>query len=173
MVVEKNKVVSVSYTLYIKSDDESAEEVAEKTDDNNPFVFLFGTGGVIDDFETNLAGKKAGDTFDFRVDAEHAYGNYDDTALVELPLDAFKMQDGKIDYEMLQEGNELPMTDSEGNRLIGIVAEVTDKIVVMDFNHPMAGEDLHFVGSIMEVREATEEELSHGHVHGPGGHHHH
>jgi FKBP-type peptidyl-prolyl cis-trans isomerase SlyD len=74
---------------------------------------------------------------------------------------------------MLEIGNELPMTDSDGNRLVGIVADVNDKIVVMDFNHPMAGEDLHFVGSILEVREATSEEISHGHVHGPGGHHHH
>jgi FKBP-type peptidyl-prolyl cis-trans isomerase SlyD len=173
MVVDKNKVVSVQYTLYIKSDDETTEEIAEKTEDSNPFVFLFGTGGVIDDFETNLAGKKAGDAFDFRIEAKNGYGDYDDTALVELPIDAFKMQDGKIDYEMLEIGNELPMTDSDGNRLVGIVADVNDKIVVMDFNHPMAGEDLHFVGSILEVREATDEEISHGHVHGPGGHHHH
>ena len=172
MTIDKHKVVSVSYTLFIADDEEKGEEIAEKTKDNEPFVFLFGTNSVIEDFETNLHGKSVGDTFDFRVESARGYGDYDDTALVELPLEAFKGEDGKIDYDMLEVGNELPMTDADGNRLIGIVAELNEKIVVMDFNHPMAGEDLHFLGKVLAVRDATEEELSHGHVHGEGGHHH-
>jgi len=172
MTIDKHKVVSVSYTLYIADDEEKGEEIAEKTKENEPFVFLFGMGGVIEDFETNLEGKTVGDTFDFRVDAARGYGDYDDEALVELPIEAFKTEDGMIDFDMLEIGNELPMTDSEGNRMIGVVAEVNEKIVLMDFNHPMAGEDLHFVGVVEAVREATADEIGHGHVHGEGGHHH-
>jgi FKBP-type peptidyl-prolyl cis-trans isomerase SlyD len=65
------------------------------------------------------------------------------------------------------------MRDNDGNPLIGRVLTISDKIVEMDFNHPLAGHDLHFIGEILNVRNATNEELSHGHVHGPGGHHHH
>ena len=82
------------------------------------------------------------------------------------------LEDGKPNDELLQVGNTIPMQDSDGNRLDGVVVEVTDTQVKMDFNHPLAGKNLHFTGQIVELRDATSEELAHGHVHGPHGHHH-
>ena len=80
--------------------------------------------------------------------------------------------DGKLDEEMLAIGNMIPMRDSEGHMLQGRVVSVSPAAVKMDFNHPMAGQNLHFTGSILDVRKATDEEISHGHVHGHGGHAH-
>ena len=79
--------------------------------------------------------------------------------------DVFEV-DGEFDSEMVKEGNAIPMMDGEGNRLNGVVVEVGADIVKMDFNHPLAGDDLFFSGTIVEIREATAEELEHGHIHG-------
>ncbi|HTA61661.1 MAG TPA: FKBP-type peptidyl-prolyl cis-trans isomerase [Bacteroidia bacterium] len=170
MKIEKNKVVSVNYHLTGKLEEEPAELI-EQTSTEAPFVFLYGAGGMLEDFEKNLAGKAAGDAFDFHIKAEKAYGEHNGDYVAEIPKEAFHVE-GKFDSERVKEGEELPMLDSEGHQMQGMVVEVGDKHVVMDFNHPLAGYDLHFVGSILDVREATEEELDHGHVHGPHGHHH-
>jgi len=89
-----------------------------------------------------------------------------------IPADVFLDESGKFDSEFFKVGAIVPMSDSEGNHLRGIVLDVEPEFVRMDFNHPLAGIDLHFSGEVLELREATEEELSHGHVHGPGGHQH-
>ncbi len=170
MIISQHKVVSVNYHLSSKVDD-GAEELVEQTSKEKPFVFLFGTGGLIPEFENHLAGKKAGEPFDFRIVAANAYGLYEDDYVAEIPKEAFHV-DGKFDEERVKEGEELPMLDAEGNQMIGLVVSVDDNNVTMDFNHPLAGHDLHFVGEILEVREATAEEIDHGHVHGPHGHHH-
>jgi FKBP-type peptidyl-prolyl cis-trans isomerase SlyD len=173
MIIENNRVVSVSYSLHIpEEEDGTGEEMVEQTTAENPYVFLFGSSGLIEQFESNLAGKKMGDAFDFFISASQAYGDYDEDKMVDIPIEAFKGEDGELDTEMVQIGNELPMVDTDGNRLLGIVEEVTDKVVRMDFNHPLAGNDLHFTGYVINIREATQEEISHGHVHGQGGHHH-
>ncbi len=171
MTITQNKVVSVNYHLTSKIDNE-AEELVEQTSKEQPFVFLYGAGGLIPDFEKNLSGKKVGDTFDFRVAAADGYGLHNAEYVAELPKSAF-LVDGKFDEERVKVGEEIPMLDGEGNQLYGFVTEIDGDIVVMDFNHPLAGHDLHFVGEVLDVREATAEELDHGHVHGPGGHHHH
>ena len=95
---------------------------------------------------------------------EDAYGPVIDNAIVHVPKNIFEI-DGKIDENILQVGNMVPMMDKEGRRLNGKILEIEDEVVKMDFNHPMAGEDLHFQGEVTEVRDATEEELNHGHVH--------
>jgi FKBP-type peptidyl-prolyl cis-trans isomerase SlyD len=100
--------------------------------------------------------------------SEEAYGLSSDEAVVDVPKEVF-MVDGKFDSEMVKEGNAIPMMDGDGNRLNGIVVNVTDNAVKMDFNHPLADEDLFFAGKVVDVREATEEELSHGHIHQSGG----
>lgn len=171
MQIQKNMVVSVNYHLTVK-DENGKEELVEKTDSSHPFVFLFGSGSLLEDFEKNLSGKTKGDNFDFVIAAGQGYGEWSEDNIVEIPMDAFKDQDGNIDKEMLKVGNTLPMMDNEGNHLQGTVEEISDSAVTMDFNHPLAGQDLHFKGEVLEVREATSEEISHGHVHGPGGHHH-
>ncbi len=170
MTIENNKVVSVNYHLTGKIDAEP-EELIEQTSIEKPFVFIFGTGGVLEDFEKNLIGKKAGDAFDFHIKTDKAYGAHNEEYVAEIPKEAFHV-DGKFDDERVKVGEELPMLDSEGHQMHGLVEDITDEHVIMDFNHPLAGYDLHFSGSVLEVRDASAEELDHGHVHGEHGHHH-
>ena len=172
MTVEQNKVVSVTYTLSSKKAGAAEENFIEKTDASHPFTFLFGVGGIIEGFEVNLGGKKVGDSFDFRVPAEKAYGDRTFENIANIPISAFKDKNGKIDHDMVKVGNVLPMTDHQGHRTEGVVEEITAEHVRMDFNHALAGHELHFKGEILSIREATAEELAHGHVHGPGAHHH-
>ncbi|HEX7415240.1 MAG TPA: FKBP-type peptidyl-prolyl cis-trans isomerase [Bacteroidia bacterium] len=170
MTIEKNKVVSVNYHLTGKLE-EQPEELIEQTSAEKPFVFIYGIGGMLEEFEKNLSGKQAGDAFDFHIKAVSAYGEHQGDYVADIPKEAFHVE-GKFDTERVKEGEELPMLDSEGHQMHGLVVTVKEEHVVMDFNHPLAGYDLHFVGSVLDVREATKEELEHGHVHGPHGHHH-
>lgn len=172
MIIEKNKVVSVNYVLTVYEKEGDAETLVEETSIENPFVFLYGNGDLLEDFETALSSKIKGDKFDFKVAYERGYGQIHLDHIVNVPIEAFKDEDGNMDEEMVVVGNMLPMHDHEGNRMQGLVVEITDTYVKMDFNHPLAGKNLHFTGEVLEVRPATLEELSHGHVHGPGGHHH-
>lgn len=173
MIIGKDKVVAVDYHLSSKNPKTGALELVEKTSIEEPFVFLSGSGGVLDDFEKNLAGLKVGDSFDFVIVAENGYGNFEQEYLVTIPIDAFKGEDGELDLEMVKVGNMLPMMDNEGNRLQGIVKEIDKDTIKMDFNHPLAGLDLHFKGQVLEVRDPMPEELEHGHAHGPNDQHHH
>jgi FKBP-type peptidyl-prolyl cis-trans isomerase SlyD len=168
MKIENNTVVSVNYLLAKKDTGEKIEE----TSTQHPFVFIFGNGGLLEDFESNLLNKKAGDSFDFFIDHKRGYGVRDEQHVVMIPIDSFMGEDGKFDSENVQVGVTLPMVDNEGNRLYGNVVEITAEYVKMDFNHPLAGQDLHFKGEVLEVRPASQEELDHGHVHGEHGHHH-
>jgi len=165
MEITKDKVVSITYEL--RKDSENGE-VVETVTTANPLTFIYGTGGMLPKFEENLDGLKAGDAFKFGLNSEDAYGPVVDNAIVEVPVDVFKV-DGEVDNNILQVGNMVPMMDNAGNRLNGKILNIGEDAVKMDFNHPMAGKDLFFSGAITEIREATEEELSHGHVHGSGG----
>ena len=171
MTVTKNKVVAVNYHLSSHIENE-APQLVEQTSADRPFVFLFGAGQLLPDFEKILINKKVGDAFDFHITPANGYGLSDQEMIVKIPKEAF-LVDGVFDSERVKEGEELMMNDADGNQLMGFVQEIGDNFVVMDFNHPLADHHLHFVGEILEIREATEEELDHGHVHGPGGHHHH
>jgi FKBP-type peptidyl-prolyl cis-trans isomerase SlyD len=168
MEISKNKVVSLTYTLKL---DHAEGELVEMVDKNEPLVFIYGAGMMLPKFEEQLTGKVEGNVFEFTLSSPDAYGDFQLDMIVNLPLDIF-MVDGKVDYEMLKEGNMLPMVDNQGNHLQGKVLGVETETVRMDFNHPMSGKNLHFVGEIVGVREASEEELSHGHIHGDGGVHH-
>lgn len=168
LTVSENKVVRLTYEL---SEDSKKEEIIEKVDADQPATFLFGVGGLLPEFEENLFGLKQGDSFKFSIASENAYGPLDPNALVDIPKEAFTI-DGKLQDDMLKVGSILPMRDNEDNFLQGKIIELRDDVVIMDFNHPLAGKDLYFKGTIIDVREATAEEISHGHVHGEGGHHH-
>lgn len=170
MTITQNKVVSVNYHLSSYLENE-APQLVEQTSTENPFVFLFGVGQLLPDFEKNLLNKKVGDKFDFKIAPQHAYGLSDKEMVVKIPKEAFNV-DGKFDDSRVIEGEEIMMNDADGNQLMGMVLEIADNYVEMDFNHPLADHNLHFVGEILEIREASPEELDHGHVHGPGGHHH-
>ncbi len=155
MEIAKNKFVSLSYQLRLNG---AEGDLVEETGDSNPLQFVFGTGKMIEMFENKLEGLKQGDNFDFELKSDEAYGQVNTEAIVDLPKNIFEV-DGEIDESLLKIGNMVPMQDAQGNRLNGIVLEVSDDTVKMDFNHPLAGDDLHFAGEVIEVRDATEAEL--------------
>ncbi|NOZ47885.1 MAG: peptidylprolyl isomerase [Chlorobi bacterium] len=161
MVISEDKVVSVAYELKYNKEN---SPIIEKVEVEKPMTFIFGSGNLLKDFEANLKNLKTGDSFDFVLTSEQAYGPRTEEAKVQIPINAFEVN-GKIDENLLKVGNQVPMMDQAGNRLNGIVLEINDEHVKMDFNHPLAGEDLHFKGVVAEIREATEEEKSHGHIH--------
>jgi len=170
MKIEQNKVVTLSYELH-STDERKQKVLIEKTDSANPFIFIFGMGGLIPSFEENVNGLSVGDKFTFSIEPEDGYGPVDKDAIVDIPIDVFK-QDGIIMMDLLKIGSVLPMSDNEGNRMDGKIIAVTGEAVTLDFNHPLAGRPLHFSGEVVDIRDASQEELEHGHVHGAGGHHH-
>jgi len=131
----------------------------EKTTEDRPLRFTFGMGMMLEKFEENLRGLSVSDTFDFIIPAEEAYGTFEEERVVELDKSLFEI-DGKIDAENVFVGNLVPMIDNEGRRINGTVLEILDNAIVMDFNHPLAGEALHFKGEVLIVREATEDEIA-------------
>lgn len=167
MNIGNQKVVSITYKL---QEGNKSGVVVQEVDNKEPFVFLFGAQQVLPDFEVNLKDKVVGDAFEFGIQSDSAYGPVDENAIVNLPRTMFEA-DGKLG-EMVKVGSFLPMKDQEGNPLQGLVLEIEKEHVRMDFNHPMAGKDLFFSGEVIDVRDATSEEIDHGHVHGPGGHQH-
>jgi FKBP-type peptidyl-prolyl cis-trans isomerase SlyD len=165
MIAEKDRVVSIVYELREGS---SEGEVVEALTPDNPLTFLFGTGGLLPKFEENLNGLSSGDRFEFLLRSEDAYGPVVESAIVHVPQSVFEIN-GTIDENLMRIGNTVPMMDAEGRRLNGKILAIEGEAVKMDFNHPMAGNDLFFKGRITEIRKATEEEMAHGHVHGHGG----
>jgi FKBP-type peptidyl-prolyl cis-trans isomerase SlyD len=170
MIIEKNKVVAVSYELHV-DDGESGREFFEGVSKEQPFYFLFGTGHVLPALEAVLAGKTVEEKFEVFIDFEHAYGDYDEGKKVIVPKSNFK-EEGKKNKEILKVGKVIQMQDDQGNQMRGEILKVDYKGVHMDFNSPLAGLDLFFKGEVVSVRDADAEELEHGHVHGAGGHHH-
>ena len=170
MPIAKNNVVFISYQLAFP-DEDGQPDVVEIVDEKEPMVFIHGLSGLPEAFENNLLGLNEGDTFDFSISAEDAYGNVDPNAIIQLPKSIFQAEDQNAD-DILQIGNFIPMTDDQGNRMQGLVVSIEGETVTMDFNHPLAEKTLMFQGKIIKIREATQEELAHGHVHGEGGVHH-
>lgn len=168
MKVGKDKVVTLTYTL--RYDDKDGEIIQQVTEER-PFVHLFGNGTLLPKFEANLDELEPENSFAFELTSAEGYGELTKDAIVEIEKKIFEVE-GKIDENLLKVGNMITMQDQEGNPIDGRVMEILDDKVVMDFNHPLAGKKLHFSGDIIDVREATEEEMSHGHVHGDGGHQH-
>jgi FKBP-type peptidyl-prolyl cis-trans isomerase SlyD len=156
MKISANKFVSATYDLYVGGE-EGAPELMEQATAERPLSFIFGTGMMLEAFEDKLVSLEANDTFDFTLSADNAYGEYDDAHVVEIPRSVFEV-DGKIDEGVIFENNTVPMMDNLGNRMNGTILKIEEEKITMDFNHPLAGEDLHFIGKIIEVREATEEE---------------
>ena len=147
MKIEPGKTAIVQYKLL---DADNQAEI-ESTSDKNPAVFSFGVNKLIPEFEKNLMGLGSGDSFDFVIGADNAYGPIDSYAIFDIPIDTFDV-DGKVDPKMIQIGNTIPMTDNEGNKHLGKITKVMKDAVTMDFNHPLAGRNLHFKGKIIEVK---------------------
>ncbi|MDX2195033.1 MAG: peptidylprolyl isomerase [Cytophagales bacterium] len=173
IAVDVNKVVSLTYKLSI-SEQDTAPKVIETVTEQSPMYILFGNSGLPLKFEQNIFGMTAGNTFKFAIKSEDAFGTFDPKEVVNLPFDNFTDDFGKLDNEIFKVGKILPMVDEDGTHTRGRILEIntSQKYIRMDFNHPLAGKNLHFEGKILNVRTATQDEIAHGHVHGEGGHHH-
>jgi FKBP-type peptidyl-prolyl cis-trans isomerase SlyD len=155
MKIDVNKMVSMIYELRETNYD---GKILEELPEDKPLKFIFGTGKLLPAFEANILSLGKGDTFRFNLRADQAYGGRREEMIIDVPLSVFE-NEGKVDENICRVGNEVPMTDGSGNSFSGIINEISADFVRMDFNHPMAGVDLYFTGKILEVREATQEEL--------------
>ena len=161
MQIEDQRVVVMHYTLT-----NEGGEVLDSSRSGEPLAYLQGSGNIIPGLEKALAGKQAGDKLQVKVAPAEGYGERDPALVQQLPKRAFK---GVGD---LRVGMQLQAQGEHGMRII-TVTKIAGDMVTVDGNHALAGVPLTFDVDIVEVRAATQEEMSHGHVHGPGGHHHH
>ncbi len=159
MQIENEKVVTLHYKL---TDDKG--EVIDQSNDGS-FAYLHGAKNIIPGLEDALTGKNAGDKFDVTIAPEQGYGERNDAMLQEVPREMFE---SGVD---IQVGTQFHAQGPNGETLVVTVVEVKDDKVVVDGNHPLAGVPLNFDVEVVDVRDATAEEIEHGHVHGAGGHH--
>lgn len=158
--VKDGLVVSMEYKLTVDG------EVLDSSDEAGPLQFLVGYGNVIPGLESEMMGMKIGDSKNVTVQPADGYGEFEDDAFMDVPRTEFPAD------MALEEGMELHVTDDNGDHQAAYVAEFDDKTVKLDFNHPLAGEVLEFFVKVVALREPTDEELDHGHVHEGDGHHH-
>lgn len=173
MKIQENAVVGLTYELKVSKEEdgiESAPFSVEIRDEEDPFYFLFGNSGLPEKFEELLSGSEEGRGFAFTLSMTESYGAPDEELVITLPKSQFSGERG-FSSEMLEEGNFLPLMDENGYSMQAKVLKDLGENLLLDFNHPLVGFDLHFEGKIIEVREATKEELTHGHVHGAPGTH--
>jgi len=166
MNINKSAVVGLTYELKVSKEADEIESVpfsVEVRDQEDPFYFIFGQSGLPEKFETFLMDKKEGDTFNFIISSLDAYGEADDELIMAIPKEQFSKERG-FEPTMLEEGNFLPLMDDQGFPLQAKVLKDLGEEILLDFNHPLVGFDLHFEGEVFEVREATPEELQAGQV---------
>jgi FKBP-type peptidyl-prolyl cis-trans isomerase SlyD len=159
MKIEKDRVVSFHYTV-----SEQGQESLESSEGRDPLVIMVGHGNIIPGLETAMDGREAGDKFEVDVAAADAYGEKRDGLSQRIPKKHFGNQ-------RLEQGMQVILQTNFGPRAVTI-QKVGMSVVDVDLNHPMAGKNLHFAIEIVDVREASAEEVEHGHVHGEGGHQH-
>ena len=153
MQVAANKMVAVDYKLTVDG------QVADQSRPGQPLEFIFGTGMLLPKFEAVIEGKEPGEKVAFTLEPKDGYGEVIEQAIVDLPKDIF-MVDGRLAEDILFVGSQIPMADAQGNRMLGLVKEVGETTVKMDFNHPMAGKTLNFDVEVVEVRDVTPEDLA-------------
>ena len=157
--VEDGLVVSIDYKLTVDG------EVLDSSDEAGPLQFLAGYDNIVPGLEREMIGMKIGESKDVLVSPEDGYGEFDGEAFIEVPRSELP-----ADME-LEEGLELNVTDEDGQTQLAFVESFNDKSVRLDFNHPLAGAELHFNVKVIGLREPTAEELDHGHAHDEGHHH--
>jgi FKBP-type peptidyl-prolyl cis-trans isomerase SlyD len=160
MQITKDAVALIHYTL---TDDEGKK--LDSSEGGEPLAYIHGNGNLIPGLERELEGKSAGDKLSVKIAPADAYGEYDKALVQRIPRRSLK------GINNIYVGLQLHAQSEHGTRAV-TVTQVTGDMVTIDGNHPLAGKNLNFVVEVAAVRVATEEELSHGHVHGPGGHHH-
>ncbi|HDQ14655.1 MAG TPA: peptidylprolyl isomerase [Sediminispirochaeta sp.] len=154
MKIEADKVVSIDYTL--KNDN---GEVLDTSEGREPLAFIFGSGNIISGLENSLAGKEKGDELNVVVEPKDGYGEYDDSMIFEVDKEQFQ------DPSQISEGMQVQAQDNNGQVQIFTIKSIGEEKVSLDANHPLAGETLHFDVTVADVRDASQEELDHGHVH--------
>ncbi len=157
--VQDGLVVSMDYKLTVDG------EVLDSSEDAGPLQFLAGYGNIVPGLEREMAGMKIGESKDVVVAPADGYGEFDEEAFMEVPRNEFPSD------LQLEEGIELNVTDEDGQNQYARVENITDESVRLDFNHPLAGAELHFNVKVVALRDPTKEELDHGHVHEEGHHH--
>lgn len=160
MVIAQNRVVSMHYTLK----DEKGTTI-DSSQGHEPLAYIQGIGGLIPGLEDALEGKIKGDKLDVTVTPEDGYGQRQDNMVQKVSKSGFQGDEELVVGMQVQ-------VETQNGPSIALVTEIKEEDVMLDLNHPLAGVTLNFNVEVMDVREATEEELEHGHVHGPDGHHH-
>ena len=161
-LVAKNMVVSFHYTLKDK-----AGQVLDSSSGSDPLSYLHGYGQIVSGLENALIGKTVGAKFNVTVEAKEGYGERQEELVISVPKSEWTLP------AHVGAGEVVELQSPQGEVIPARIVEIYDEVVVLDANHPLAGEALHFEIELMAVRVATPEELAHGHAHGPGGHHHH
>ena len=153
----KNKYISVSYKLYTNGSDEKPELI-EETVEGEPFIFVSALGMTLDAFEAQIVPLNVGEKFNFTLDPNDAYGEYEASGKQSLPRKVFEIN-GKLDSRFIYEGAVVPLASPDGARFNGTIVEIGEESITVDLNHPLAGKSLNFVGEVLESREATNEEV--------------
>jgi FKBP-type peptidyl-prolyl cis-trans isomerase SlyD len=157
--IKKDSVVTFNYTL-----EDDAGEVIDSSADGEPLAYLHGHGNLVPGLERELEGKNAGEKLTVKVSPADGYGEFSKDLIQKVPRRSLK------GIAKITVGMRLHAQTDQGPRAVTVTA-VTGDMVTIDGNHPLAGKNLNFDIELVDVRDATEEELAHGHVHGPGGHH--
>lgn len=160
MQIAKQKVVTIDYTL--KDDNGTVLDNSE----NGAFNYLHGAGNVIPGLESALDGKTSGDELSISIEPQNAYGERNDELMTSVPRSRFENSD------KIEKGMHFHSQSADGNVQIVTVVDIDADNITVDANHPLAGVNLNFDVKVIEVRDASTEEIEHGHVHGPDGHHH-
>ena len=160
MQISEQKVVLLNYEVV---DDQG--QLIDRSEEGDPLAYIHGTGQLIPGLETALEGRGQGDKIEVDVPPDQGYGERNDDGVQTVSRDQF---DDGVEIEV---GMQFEAKDDEGEQIVTVV-KLEDEAVTVDGNHPLAGEILNFNVNVVDVRDATPEELEHGHVHGPGGHHH-
>lgn len=159
MQISKEKVVSIEYTLR-----DNTGQVLDTSEGRGPLHYIQGIGNLIPGMEEGLEGKVKGDKLEIRVSPEKGYGLRDEAQIQQVPIAAFGGQE-------LHPGMQFQAGGEQGHHIVTVTEVGTDTVTV-DANHPLAGVELKFDVEVLDVRDATSDEIAHGHVHGAGGHHH-
>lgn len=159
MKISKGTVVEIDYKLFV--DDPEEKELIEDTTEEGPLAFLFGAEPLLPRLEQALEGLEPGQEFSIAIPCDEAFGEEEEEAFITIPISDFVV-DGELDEEMLEEGAVIPFEDADKEIIYGTVVERRGEEVVVDMNHPLAGEDLIYEGVIRSVREATAAEMAAG-----------
>jgi FKBP-type peptidyl-prolyl cis-trans isomerase SlyD len=158
--VQPNKVITMNYTLK-----DSEDVVIDTTENKGAFSFISGANQILPKLEEKIGSMLIGSKKDVKLSAEEAYGVYDEKAIQKVEKSTFP------DDATVEVGMGFVANSPDGHPMPFRVAAVEENEVTIDFNHPLAGKDLEFNVHLVDIRNASEEEVAHGHVHGPGGHH--